>query len=191
MTLIRFRGHRLTWLSRSRLRAGRRDSAPRLGRFNNPPRSADRFRPDRWLFQVTMYERRSRTSGAVQRTSIGRRPAGRHHDRDEERIVVGGHELDAVWPSSEIQMVVVATELVDDANEPPIDVDQCTPRLHIELQPARWPAIARRQCRRREECLIKAARRPPVRIEEHQPKPRRTNRKHSVRRHGRRRNDCR
>jgi hypothetical protein len=30
-------------------------------------------------------------------------------------------------------VVVIATELVDDANEPPIDVDQRTPRLDIEL----------------------------------------------------------
>src|ERR1700730_259386 len=41
-------------------------------------------------------ERRSRASAAVQRTSIGRRPAGCHHDRDGERVVVRGDELDAV-----------------------------------------------------------------------------------------------
>jgi hypothetical protein len=38
-------------------------------------------------------------------------------------------------------MAVVAAELVDDANEPAVDVDPRTPRLHIELQSADWPAI--------------------------------------------------
>ena len=73
------------------------------------------------------------TSAPVQRASIRHGPAWRHHHVDEERVVVGGHELDAVWPGSEIQVLVVATELVDLANVPPIDVDQRTPWLHIEL----------------------------------------------------------
>ena len=112
-----------------------------------------------------------RQSTVAQRPSIRRRPAGRHDDLDDKRIVVGGDELDAVWPTREIQMVVVATEFVDDADQPAIDVDLRTPRLDVELQPAHWPAIAREQRRRNGEFLIDAARRRPVRIEEHQPKP--------------------
>ena len=79
---------------------------------------------------------------AAERRSIRRCSAWRDHDIEEERIVVRGLELDAVCSSREIQMAVIAAELVDDANEPPVDVDPRTPRLHIELQSADWPAIA-------------------------------------------------
>src|SRR6266853_4063979 len=71
---------------------------------------------------------------AAERRSIRRCSARRDHDIDEEKIVVGCLELDAVRSRREIQMAVIAAELVDDANEPPVDVDPRTPRLHIELQ---------------------------------------------------------
>src|SRR5207249_2322005 len=54
---------------------------------------------------------------------------------EDERLIVHCDDFKGVQTGGDIEMPVVAAELVDEADVPPVDVDECSTRFDIQLQP--------------------------------------------------------
>jgi hypothetical protein len=81
-----------------------------------------------------------------------------HYDVEDQRLVVRSEYFQPVPTGADLEVVIVAAEIVNDADVPAVDVHEGPPWLDIQLQPANRSTDGR--CRLKRNRVVDRSRRP-------------------------------